>query len=417
MSAAITPVPFWHRLRSITLYPVRGAAGVTLFTLTLGSLLGYIPVVGFLLTLIVWLAAYKYSFEILRATADGRTDAPEVAIEISDGTVWRFIGLQFTYLALLVAAALITGPIGGLVALLVIALLQPGCIISLAIDGSYAKAIDPTTAFSIMARIGAPYFAAFGLLFVIQVSAATAADFLAEVMPAVLGDLVVTFFSFAALFATFHLMGYLVWQYHEALGYEPETQRHPKPALHGAVRDNALVEQAQALVREGERDAAVALLGEEIRQRVVPLEAHELYRRLLRAGTDRGAIDAHARLYLHLLMSERRERPALNLLRDALQDQPDFVPLEPEHGDQLAERARQLGQGQLARDEWLALLRAHPRHELAPRWAFNAAMLMAERFGQDAAARRLLESAKTRTSDADLLARIDAALRALPAQA
>lgn len=414
MSAAITPVPFWHRLRSITLYPLRGAAGVTLFVLTFGSLLGYIPMLGFVLTIVVWLAAYKYSFEILRATADGRDDAPEVAIEISDGTVWRFIGLQFTFLALIIAAALIAGPIGGLVALLAITLMQPGCIISLAIDGSFSQAINPSTALAIMSRIGAPYFAAFGLLFVIQASAGTAADWLSSVMPAVLGHLVAIFFTFWALFATFHLMGYLVWQYHDALGYEPETQRHPKPALHTESRDNALVEQAQALVRDGERDAALALLGEEIGQRVVPLEAHELYRRLLRAGNDRAAIDAHARLYLHLLMSERKERPALNLFRDALQEQPAFTPLETEHGEQLAERARTLGQAQLARDAWLALLRAHPRHDNAPRWAVDAAMLMAERFGQDDAARRLLTSAQARTTDADLLARIDALLRALP---
>lgn len=412
-----TPVPFWQRLRDITLYPVRGAAFVTLITLTLASLLGNVPGVGWLLGIIVWLAAYKYSFEILRATADGKRDSPEVVLEISDGTVWRFIGLQIIFIAVTVIAGIFGGPVAALVAMVLVALMQPGCIMSLAIDGSLPNALNPATALSIIARIGAPYFAAFGLLFVIQVSTATAGGWLAQFMPIVLGQLVVTFFAFWGLFSAFHLMGYLVYQYHDELGYDPDTHRNPAPRLHAVQRDSELLEQAQALVRDGNQDAALALLREEVRSRVVPLDAHELYRRLLRAGGDRAAVTEHARLYLHLLMSEKRERPAMNLLREALQDDPAFVPLEIEHGEQLASRARLGGQAQLARDQWLALLRAHPRNPSAPQWALDAALLMAERFGQDAQARRLLEQALLRCEDAALRERIDSALKAIPATA
>src|SRR5690606_26471873 len=44
-SATTSPVPFWQRLRAITLYPVRGAAFYSLLALTLASLLGMIPVI------------------------------------------------------------------------------------------------------------------------------------------------------------------------------------------------------------------------------------------------------------------------------------------------------------------------------------------------------------------------------------
>jgi len=410
-----TPEPFWRRLRQISLYPARGAALAYLIALTLASLLGHLPVLGWLLSLIVWMAAYKYAFEILRATADGRKDAPEVTLEISDGVVWRFFALQFVFFGLLLIALGTGGVLVGALVLIVIALMQPGCIISLAIDGSFGRAIDPSTAFSLIARIGAPYFAAFALLFVIQASAATAGQWLATWMPAVIGDLVLTLFAFWGLFAAFHLMGYLVYQYHEELGYEPAAHHQPGHAAErGMRRDDALLDQAQALVRDGNTEGALVLLREEVRSRAVSSEAHELYRRLLLQGGDRAAIDDHARLYLHLLMTEGKERPAMNLLRAALEANPDFVPMQVEHGEQLAARAQLAGQSQLARDTWLALLRAHPRNPSAPRWALEAALLLAEKFGRDADARRLLEQARGRCEDTSLLERIDAALKALP---
>jgi tetratricopeptide (TPR) repeat protein len=141
---------------------------------------------------------------------------------------------------------------------------------------------------------------------------------------------------------------------------------------------------------------------------------HELYRRLLRQSGDRAAANEHAGLYLNLLMTEKQERKALGLLREALDANPDFVPLQPEHGDLLAARAKLGGQAQLALDAWQALLRRQPAHQEAPRWALEAAMLLVERFARDAEARALLEQARARTADAALLERIDAALKALP---
>src|SRR5690606_12446195 len=149
--------------------------------------------------------------------------------------------------------------------------------------------------------------------------------------------------------------------------------------------------------------------------RAVTTATHELYRRLLRQAGDSAELDRHAGLFLNLLVIEKQERKALGLLREALDANPDFVPLQHEHAGQLTQRALALGQTQLATDPWLALLRRHPRDPAAPRWALEAARLLAERYGRDADARRLLEEARPRSEDADLTARIDALLAALPA--
>ena len=118
-------------------------------------------------------------------------------------------------------------------------------------------------------------------------------------------------------------------------------------------------------------------------------------------------------MYLNLLMTEKQDRKALGLLREALDANPDFVPMQIEHGEQLAMRAKLSGQGQLALDAWQAMLRADARNPNAPRWAFEAAMVLVEKFGRDAEARVLLERARALSTDAQFVEKIDAALKPL----
>src|SRR5690606_18511204 len=116
--------------------PFRGAAFYSLLALTLASLLGLVPVIGWVVSLLVWVGAYKYAFEILRATADGRMEAPEVVLDLDDGVVSRLIGMQLIFIAVIVLAMWLGGPMVGLVTIALVAFLQPGCVMSLAIDGS-----------------------------------------------------------------------------------------------------------------------------------------------------------------------------------------------------------------------------------------------------------------------------------------
>ncbi|MGO1073177.1 hypothetical protein [Lysobacter sp. CA199] len=406
------PAPFWQRLRSITLYPVRGAAFYTLLMLTLFvALLGALPGVGWLFKLVTWLAAYKYAFEILRATADGRMDPPESVLKVDGGVVWRLIALQLIYIVIVVFALVLGGPIVGLLTIAAIVFLQPGCIMSLAIDGSLSNALNPATSFGIVARVGWPYLAVFGLLFVIQASVATAGIWMAKFVPVILGGPLLNLVSFWGLFAAFHLMGYLVYQYHEELGYEPESHRNALPTLHN--RDGELLERAQALVRDGHNEAAKETLRAEIRVRSVTPEVHELYHRLLRTDGSAAERSEHSRQYLNLLMIEKQETRALTVLRDAMNADPDFAPMQSEHAERLAERARLAGQSQLAVDVLRSLLRQSPRNPSAPRWALDAALLLVDRFGRDDEARALLEQALARCEDDSLREKLQAALKPL----
>ena len=404
--------PFWQRIPSIALYPGRGAALMTLIALSLAGLLRVIPFIGGIVNILVWLAAYKYAFEILRRTADGYMDPPEVEVSIEDGVVWRFIALQLILIAALLVCVGFGGPKLGLLALVVVAFLQPGMTMMLAMTGSLSSALNPAQSLSLVARVGFPYFAVFGLLLVIQASALMAGAWIAHVMP-LLGPVVLMFALFWAMFSAFHLMGYVLYQSHEALGFEPDALREDAHPMPGAPGGDALLAQVEPLLRDGKTDEALALLRGEIRTRAVTAEVHEVYRRLLKQSGDPAAVQEHARQFLHQLMQERQDRRALGLLRESLDADPAFVPMETAHAERLAEQARLGGQSQLAVDAYQALLRRYPADANAPQWGLHAAMLLVDRSGRDADARVLLEQARERATDPALQQKIEAALKAV----
>jgi len=409
--ATSAPEPFWQRLRAIAFYPLRGPALYSMIALTLCSLLTIVPVVGWIIAILTWLAAYKYSFDILRHTADGHMDSPEHALGTGDGTVLRLLALTILLAIAVVLVAVFAGPTAGLLALLLVVFLQPGCLISLAMDGSLRQALNPATSLTLALRIGWPYLAAFGLLFVIQASALTASSWVHQFLPPFVGDLAVTMVSLWGLFAAFHLMGYLVYQYHEDLGYEPGSHYERLPERHAP--DQRLLDEAGHFVREGQADTAIEILRAEVRSRLVGLPVLELYQRLLRSSGRTKELHEHTRQYIGRLLAEKQGHRALALLREALDADSAFVPLLPEQGEELAERARLAGQFQLTTDILRAMLQAWPKSPAAAKWSLDAALLLAERFGRDDEARQLLEQALTRCEDEEQRGKLETALKAL----
>jgi len=405
------PVPFWNRLPAFMLYPLRGTALVALVTLMLCTLVRLLPGIGWLLSLLTWAAIYAYAFDILRNTADGRMDAPEILSDSRNGMLARLLGLIFVLAVAVGLAFALGGLVVGLIVLVAVVLLQPGFVISLAMDGSLRRALNPAVAIALATRIGWPYLAAFGVLFAMQASMLTAARWAKGLLPPMVDELVITGLTIWGLFATFHFMGYLVYQYHEVLGYEPDS--HSDRHHHAAAPDQRVLDEAEAHVREGRTDTALEILRSEVRSRAVGLEVHALYQRLLVSSTRKAERLEHARQYLNALLLEKQDRPALALLREALQADPDFIPLTPEQAGQLATRAALSGQQQLTVDLRLAMLKAWPAAPEAPQWALDTALLLAERFGRDAEASVLLDQALVRCEDETLRRRLQAAQNAI----
>ena len=403
----------WRQSREIALYPLRGDALLALAVLTGFGVLAWLPGIGWLLAIVAYFCGYKYAFEILLATANGRQEAPEVALEAQDEAVWRLLGVLLVLLAAIRLAILADMEGIAWLALAVFALVQPSLLASLATGNGLAEALNPANAARMLGRIGPPYLGVAAALFLIQCLFLLAATTVVPLLPRFVAALLVDVVFYWGLFASFHLLGRVLYRYHAELGFTPARHTDRLPTLHD--RDEAVLGAAAVRIADNDLPGAIGLLQAEMRERSVTPPVHERYRLLLRQAGDSAALDAHAGSFIAMLAHERQDRRALALLHEALDANPAFARLDPDHGEWLARRALDLGQFRLAADAWRALLRADPRHPAATQWAMQAAQLLHERFGDTRLARATLQSARDACREASGAARLDAALAALPA--
>lgn len=386
-------VPFWQRLRAIMLYPAHASSMITIGTLAVCHLVAYLPF-GFFLDLLVWVGLYKYAFECLRATANGHLEPPELSVGVEDGLGWKQIWLQVLFLLFAIIGFVALGPVGGLFVLLFLGVSFPGAVMSLAMEESLLRAINPGKWLAIFSRIGWPYLAVATLCLVIFLSQAYAKSFVAGFLPGALAIVLAAFISHYAIVATFHLMGYLIYQYHEKIGFEPEAPLAPLRRV-AADPDQGLLDEAAQFVRDGDTDAARRLLGGQLRGRGGSEAVHTQYRKLLALGDDRDERLRHGREWIGILLAQDKDRRAVDVARECLEIDPAFQPAEPDQVARLAQKAADSGAAQVALKLLSGFHKRYPKHRDIPQNYLLAARLLTERMGRDAEARALLDQLLT----------------------
>jgi hypothetical protein len=413
MSSSTQIVPFWHRLRAISQYPLRGAALWTLLALTLVrgiTLIFPLGLTWLLVNFLIWAAVYAYAVAILRRTSNGHLDPPEINHE-GEGSGRSQLWLQFAFGLMMGLGFVFAGPVGGTFIALGLALALPAATLSLAIDDNFFHALDPSTWWAIASRLGWPYLAMVGLSAVIMISQGNAQDMLNSVMPPLLAVWGGYFIATYAVFMYFHLLGYVIYQYHEDLGYEidaPLARRDPN-----ADPDQSLLDEAAELVLNGNPADAEDMLGRHLRARGGSPLVHGQYRKLLRLRGDMEGSTRHGRDYLSVLMAQGNEKAALELARECLAQDPGFTIAQPEHVAPLARRAADTAQPRVAAQLLVGFGKRHRGNADVAANALFAAKLLTERLGDEAAARAELQSVREQVGYDPLGAEVDAYLQFL----
>lgn len=406
-TAATMPaiVPFWRRLREMVLYPSGMAAMVPIVLLGIGHILVFIPL-GIIIVLLLTVAMYHYAFDCLRATADGRLEPPDSGLSDGGGLGWRLVGLIFIMFGLALICGLLLGPALGSLALLVLGLALPGATITLAMEQRLSAALNPLNWLSIVTRIGWAYLAAVGLCLVVFFSQGYAAALAGSVLPMFLAVIFAGIVSNYALVIAFHLLGYLVYQYHEELGFEPQRPRVLQ-ALKRPDPDQDMLDESAALVRDGQPEAAARHLEAHLRGRGGTAAVHTQYRKLLRLNGENDALLRHGHEYLSILLGQEKARAAVDLLHECQAIDPTFAPARADEVTQLARLAADAGHAEVVLKLLSGFHKRFPRSaDIAPNYLL-VATLMHERLGQDDKARRLLLMLRTQYPDSPVMPAIE----------
>ena len=304
-------------------YPLRTPAWITGAIYVVGHIVAAVlPVIGFPLHALLMLGFYRYAFESLVASAEGRDEPPEVISSADESTHRRHLALQLVWLALLVAAPWWIGMRLGPWLLVGISLSLPGALIALVVAQNLVAALNPRSWWIVATRLELGYVL---LAFATALALAFQA-FASELIGAGAWRLVMVAifhaFSQYLTLALFRSLGMALRSHAAALQFDADPDR---PVVLQRDREQAALAQ--------EREAALAqsdpaARADAIRRRLEhggDSALHREYREILRQLGRNDELARHAAVRVCELVVLKQWRAALALASEALQDRPTFT--------------------------------------------------------------------------------------------
>ncbi|MBW8368831.1 MAG: hypothetical protein K0M70_13350 [Arenimonas sp.] len=384
--------PLWQRLPAILAYPAASSMLWMIGGLCLLRLLSHLPnLLGLLFEAVFWVMGFKLAVEALLNTAHGRLE-PFGGNDLmaTDGQAMHQLLLAMVVFAPMFAVLAWVGVVPALVMLALAVLFLPAAIILVAINGYLPGALNPLAWGDLIGRIGGAYFAVAAVLAGLVIVSLVAQAIFFALLPNDMGSLPAGFVSVYVLVAGYHLLGCLIHDNKEVLGLDV-APAIPRATFANPLEDEA-VASAEALAADGRHAAAADLLERMFFGRGASDPLHDRYRQCVIAAGDTPRLVRHSREYISRLLETGKDKRALAVATETLAHDADFQPALAEDVARLVAQAVNTGQAQLA----VALARdfetRFPGSDRCPEVVLAAATLMADRLGQEEAARNRLRA-------------------------
>jgi len=334
LGAATEVVPFWNRLGAFFRYPFHTDPLIVIAICTLVPLLVKPNIVGIIITLLLALALLKYTYDVIRHTAEGHMKPPPVSVAFT-GSGFSIVFLQllvFVLMGGLVGAAAMIG--GGLLMMLAFAfviLALPASIMVLAMERSVGAAVNPMNLAVLISRIGTPYFLLYGYLILLTLASGAAQDFAVTHFPPWFSQPLAGFLNSTFTLILFHMLGYLLFQYQEELGFASDLQDADDPAdNHHRDRSTRFDADIDMNLKDGNYDRVQSMLKEALKKD--PHNAQRLGQlfHLLSARNDTADLYRYHPRLLDWLATRNDGDGVANLLTTLEQVEPGFRLDDPE---------------------------------------------------------------------------------------
>jgi hypothetical protein len=357
--------PFWRRIEKAFRYPLNQNAMMIIVGLSVAAtVVSQLPLPGLVLLIlsaIIAGATVNYSFMCLTQTSEGNLTAPAIGDAFSGtiGVLWKLFLLVLLAGGGVYAISVYINPILGIIATLVLFVGIPAVLMGFAHTGSVLQSLNPVNFIGVMTSIGMPYFVLLMFLFIMMSSVGIVSSFISDDMAAlstILQSSVSNYYSVVA----FHLMGYMLYQYQDKLGFQSGDDEE---AL--KIESNVDVTLAHVNVRlkEGDYDRAVTLLLEGTKtnpnDRTLWLRAFDVLYRL----EDKQSLNRFAQPYLTFLASKAILEHLLPDYKKVLQLIPGFKLTDPYLRYHIAKEAHSSGDSRLAVQLLNGIHKQHPQFE------------------------------------------------------
>lgn len=411
--------PFWNRLPKLFLYPLSLNPIIVGLIFAAGSSL--LPGLGLISTIVLgvlWMLVLKYSFESLKATAKGDLRPPQISAEtISDdfGQVFKQLAIYFIIFFGFGWLAATTGIVIAALFMLFSIFFIPAMVILLVTTGSLLQALNPAMFIRLTFRIGWGYLLMYFFLILLGAAPAVVAQFVVNFLPE---GLHLFLFSFAKAFYTiisYHLMGYVILQYHDRIGYEVEYDDFRDPSVEAAMPaaidpDEAILAEVTPLIQDGELDEAITLIQQRSRQEGIKgSNLSERYYNLLKMRKRTKDLIKHGVKHLEILAAANERNKALLAFAECRKIYPKFLPEAPALF-KLGDWMNETGKTKEAVSLYNLLIKSHADSPLVPKAYFRAAQIFNDRLMSTDKARKILNLVKAKYPSHEIVPKVDSYL-------
>jgi tetratricopeptide (TPR) repeat protein len=260
--------PFWNRIPQFFSYPLQPAPLILMAICTFTPLLMQSTMLAKFLSFTLLIVLTKYTYSVLEYTSQGRLKPPSVGDAFSGGKFSLAFqqAIVLIIMGLLVVGALhIGGTVLGLLVGGFLMLALPASIIILAMEEQIQEAVNPLRLLSLMGAIGWPYMVLYGYLILLVLAQSITLNFVevhftrSTIHP--VSGLVLSYFSLVI----FNMLGYLVFQYQDRLGYSADFQTDDLPSASLPVdKLQRLDADIDIALKEGRYEQVIGILTEQV---------------------------------------------------------------------------------------------------------------------------------------------------------
>ncbi len=392
--------PFWQRIPQFFLFPLQFPPLLFMLLLTVLSIIvNKVPAeilpFGILIELAMFMLFMKYAYVVLEHTAQGHLQAQRIhgklLIENLE-TPFKQLFIVFVFFMGLSELADLENKVPLYIGMLFTALIFPASIMILAVEHKLFRAINPVILLGLIRRIGYAYLIMCLFLLLLLMSAMQATDMMVEYLPASIympvGNFIIMFFALIM----FDMMGYVLYQYHEKLGYQIQHEySEPGDTTSWPHETEPALRKIEILFHEGKLDEAQARLVKMILEHPGNMQYRERLHRLMLARRDLPGLRDYSADYITRLMLENRPSEALRVFTDCYKLDNEF---KFGNGRQRYAMAQLLSKNGQARSALNLLTNLHvdfPGYEGIPDAYMLVAKILCESFNEDKKARQILE--------------------------
>ena len=322
--------PFWRRLEQAFRYPLSGNALSIIIPISIiSSLISYIPsIFAFIAVLALFGAMLKYAFICLENTATGNMVAPDIheAYQGGLGLVFQLFLMVLSLLGTFAVLAIYVNVALASFVGIVFVISFPAMLIRFSETQNIFESTNPLRAIQLISAIGLPYGVLIAFIMIMISSVGIINELIGNfsIVSVMLQSIVSNYY----LVVSFHIMGYMLFQYQDRLGYtakadygEENTTRSNKDITNSKI---------QVFLKEGDYDKVVQLFSQAFKDFPKEYSFVDDYFEFIYQTKNKRHIDGIANLYLKAVI-ERKQFDKLNLAYKRTKEiNPNFLPDSPE---------------------------------------------------------------------------------------